>query len=107
MPARRFPEKITYWAPGDTGDYGVAEDVAPVLIYGRWEDSQELFRDASGDEAQSVAVVYLDRPVRVDGYLVRGDFTSSTTRVADAREIKQVTAIRNMRYSDQENKAFL
>jgi hypothetical protein len=109
MPRGRYPEQITYWAPTEgSNDYGADEFIGPTHLMGRWEDSQELFRNSSGDEQNSAAVCFLDGDVINGGYLARGSYAESDPlNVHDAVEIKQVSRIRNIRYSMQEIKAYM
>jgi len=109
MPVGKFPERITYWAPGERNDYGVAAFAAPVVIMGRWEDTVEVFITPQGNEEHSEAIAYMATPVAVDGYLARGDQTAipSAHDAEGAKEIRQVATTRNLRYSDQENRAYL
>jgi hypothetical protein len=112
MPTGKYPEVLTYWAPTDTNEYAVAGFAAPLAIHGRWEDRAELVRDLKGDEFTSAAVVFVDQEVAIDGYLARGDFSDQLSPDPNAAgveswEIKQVKTVRNMRYSEQEIKAYL
>ena len=114
MPVGKYPVQLTYWAPAAYNDYGVASFVAPVKVLGRWEDRAEMFRTPKGDEVTSAAVVFCSKAISPDGYLAHGDF--ATVPIADphnasvippAVEIRQVASTRNIRYSDQEIRAYL
>lgn len=107
MPSGKYPEVITYWGTGASGEYGVANLAAPTLLRGRWEDRAELLRNPKGDEFVSAAVVFCSGEVWPDGYLARGDHSLDSTPGVGAMEIKQVTKVRNVRYTDQEIRAYL
>lgn len=108
MPVGKFPEQITYWAPGERNDYGVADFAAPVVIMGRWEDTVKEFIDPQGDEQMSEAIAYMASAVVVNGYVMRGLHSDdSPLSVEGSKEIRQVATTRNLRYSDQENRAYL
>lgn len=110
MPVGKYPETLTYWAPGERNDYGVAEFAAPVLIRGRWEDTVEQVRTEAGDEITSRAQVFVDTLVVSDGYLAHGDQTTEAdpnSEAAGGEEIRMVGVTRNIRYSDQEIVAYL
>jgi hypothetical protein len=67
-----------------------------------------MFRNAQGDEVHSSSVCFLDGDVQFGGYLARGSYgEKDPLNVNDAVEIKQVSRIRNIRYSMQEVKAYM
>lgn len=89
-------QQATYWAPGvpdGAGGYSFAA-VAAVLVSVRWQDVQQLFRDTEGREVVSSAVVYLDQPLAVRGYLALGDAGagagSDPRDVVGSREVRQI-----------------
>lgn len=118
MPARflsrRRLQTAVYWAnPTEVGDGSQVFD-APVEIAVRWEDRQELFTDADGQERVSNAVVYVGQDIEVDEYLFLGtlaDLASSEEADPDSvaatykvRSIRKIPGIKNQ-YA--ERKVFL
>ena len=63
--------EITYWEPSGSDLHG-----NPVwekkTIKGRWEGRVERFTDSEGNERMSSAVVFVDRPLKFEGYLYKG-----------------------------------
>lgn len=110
MNLRDHPNDITYWAIATQDGYGGYTFPAPVVVKGRWEEKQELFRDAKGDEAMSQAIVYVDTDVVLRGYLAEGDQTATadpTQLPGQAYEIKQYLKIPDLRGNEVERKAIL
>lgn len=61
-----------YWAPTGFDAYGQVELADPVEIKCRWQDQEVIFPGANGEQMLSVAKVYPDRVLELDGYLMRG-----------------------------------
>jgi hypothetical protein len=88
-------QTAVYWGnPQSDGSGGRTFDEA-VEVSVRWEDKQELFIDASGQEVRSNAVVYVASDLDLGGYLYLGelaDLDSSEAAdpfvLAGAREIR-------------------
>lgn len=104
-----LPQQLTYWAPKVDNRYNEQTYELPVVIQGRWEDNAEEIRTPGGDTVTSRAQVYCDRPVGIDGYLVRGDATAfvAPTDVADAWKIIGYMEIPDLRNVQQLRTAFL
>jgi hypothetical protein len=82
-------EEITYWAPLTPDQFGKVAVAAPITIKCKWEDVQELFINAQGEEVRSSAMVYVDRDVVEQGWLFRGISTATEPRtVLGAKEIR-------------------
>jgi len=93
--SRNMPDTATYWAPvGNDGFGGTGYD-APVTMPCRWQGTNELFRDAMGNEVTSSAVVYLPRGVSNGGALMLGE-SAATTPPSEAREIRRVNRTHNL-----------
>ena len=63
-----------YWQPGipdGTGSFDFTS-VIPVEIMCRFQDQQNLFRDAQGREVRTSRVAYVDREVVVGGFIAPG-----------------------------------
>lgn len=68
---RLRPTTAVYWGSPTPDGYGGRTFAEPVEIPCRWEDRQELFTDAGGQERRSNAVVFPDRDLVVGGYLCK------------------------------------
>lgn len=86
---RSMKQSAVYWAPGAKDGFGVITLAAGVVIACRWENKQELFRDAEGKEVMSSAIVYPEIPLAIGGYLYEGVDTTVNPR-AQGREIRAV-----------------
>ena len=69
-------QTAVHWAnPVATGRGGRTFD-SPVSISCRWEQRQEMFRDTTGQEVRSLAVIYLTTTISVGEYLWLGALAS-------------------------------
>lgn len=68
-------QTAVYWANPQSDGFGGRTFDDPIEISVRWEDRQELFIDASGQEKTSQAVVYLAQDVNLGGYLYLGSLS--------------------------------
>lgn len=90
-----MPHQLTYWPPASPDGFGQVVFGAPVFpVACRWQDTQKIFRDASGQEVMSEAIVYLETDLALNGYVVLGDQSAeSDPRNLDAaREIRQTNS---------------
>ncbi len=94
---------MTHWVATRDG-FGAFTWGAPVPLKGRWEDKVMQFRDPSGDEKQSQAIVYLDGSltvvvtVDIKDYLFKGTSTGvDPTLVDGAYPVKQFEDIPDLR----------
>lgn len=86
----------TYWPPGGNTGAGKVSYGAPIVIACRWQDIQELVRNAADHVITCSSIVYVDRELVPQGYLVLGDHVSGTDsdgflspmEVAEARIIQ-------------------
>jgi len=70
---RRFlKQDAVYWACDGFDAFGQADLADPIQIKCRWQDQEVLFSGANGEQMLSVAKVYPDRQLTLDGYLMRG-----------------------------------
>jgi len=106
-PARYFPQEITWWARNATDKFGQYTYSAPVVIKGRWEEKNELFRNRAGDEEVSAAVVYVDRNIEVGDYLMLGVSKSMNVTLVDAQEVKKFMSTPDIRTLSNVRKAIL
>lgn len=114
--ARYMPQVATYWAPGVNDGFGGVGFANPILINCRWQDQPVLFRDASGREVTSSAVVYPDRRLEIRGYLSLGDMAAAGSGaggslgprgVSGAREIRQCGVSPSLSADEYLNKVWL
>jgi hypothetical protein len=102
---KNMPHDATYWPPGANDGTGGRTPGDPVAIKCRWQDNNVLFRDGSGQQVTSQAVVYPDRALALRGRLKRGTLTGAPP--ADALEIRQVNSTDNLSGTSTLNKVFL
>lgn len=106
---RNLRQVVTYWAPdpdGGTNDFGQPIVADGILLKGRWEDKVQQVRTQSGEEVTSMAVVYLNRDVSVNGFLKLGDFNGQPFN-SDSREIISYQTTPDLRNLSTERKAYL
>jgi len=89
-------QTVVYWGnPQSDGSGGRSFDAA-VDISVRWEDRQELFIDAAGQEQQSRAVIVLSQDVDHGGYLYLGDLNDlDSGEIADPLTVSGAYEIRH------------
>ena len=106
---RNLRQDVTYWAPaadGGTNDFGQPNTDNGVLLKGRWEDKVQQVRTQSGEEITSMATVYVNQDVAVNGFLKLGDFSGQPLN-SDAREIVSYQTIPDLRNLSTERRAYL
>lgn len=93
-----------YWANPQSDGFGGRIFDEPVEIEVRWEDRQELFIDANGQEVRSRSVVYLGQDINIGGYLYLGslsglssDEESNPLSVSAAYEIRGYQKVPNLK----------
>ena len=110
----KLKQTAVFWAnPVEDGQGGATFD-EPVELSVRWEQKQELFADASGQERRSDAVVYVGRDVAVGEYLFLGGLDDLSTAeagdpliVTGAYEIKKFEKIPDLSTSRYVRKVWL
>lgn len=105
-------QAAVYWSTPVNDGYGGRTFAAAVEIVCRWEQRQELFIDAAGQEKTSKAIVYLSQDVDLGGYLYLGTLASLgaspvPNTVAAAFEIRGFGKIPNIRATEYERKVWL
>ena len=106
-------QKCVYWGSPVSDGFGGHTFATAVEIDCRWEDKQELFVDAEGNEVLSQAVVYVDRDTDLNGYLwlgVESDLDSNHTdpQVIDgAKPIRKRDKLPNLRATEYLRTAWL
>jgi len=103
-------QTAVYWANPQNDGFGGKTFDDPIEISVRWEDRQELFIDANGQEKTSQAVVYLAQDIDLGGYLYlgtlvglssaeEGDPLASGVASYEIRGFRKVPDIRGERFS--------
>lgn len=107
MITRNLKQTITHWISTEDG-FGGYTFGAPEHIIGRWEDDARLFRDATGEEVISNAIVYLSVDVSVTDYLFLGTSEEvDPTVLSNAYRVRQFHKIPSIRASNFERVAYL
>ena len=105
---KNLKQTITYWGSPISDGWGGSTFDTPITIDGRWEDRQELFRDAEGQEVLSHVVVYVDQDVDIKGYLYLGTSVVTTPASVDgAREIRSFRKVPNLKATAFARKVWL
>lgn len=73
----------------------------------RWQDKVQQIRRNNGEEVTSMAMVLVDRPVEIAGFLKRGNHVAVSSPAEDAREIQQFSTTPDLRNLGNEWKAYL
>ncbi len=103
-----LPQNITYWAFISEDEFGKVTFAAPVNIKGKWEDTIQLFTDLKGSEFRSLAIIYLESDVVVEGWLFNGESSATDPRTVDgAREIRLFRKIPDIDACEFERRAIL
>ena len=87
-------QTLTYWAPSSKDAFQVWTFATPVSVMGRWEDHQEMFRDAAGEELMSTTRAFPVSDVAVDGWLYLG--TSTESDPADQAGARRIRAFKKV-----------
>lgn len=96
----------TYWPRGANDGFGRNKPGKPVPLMCRWQDGQQLFRDAEGREAVSDAVVYTSCEVKLGGWLYLGE-SDALAPPKGAKEIRQAGASPSLEADEVLYKAYL
>lgn len=90
---RNMPHDATYWPAGANDGFGGVTYGTPVALKVRWQDSNELFKDATGQEFMANAVIYTAHGVELKGMFAKGTHTTIPDR---AKEVKVVYTTSNL-----------
>jgi hypothetical protein len=105
---KNLKQKGTYWAPGAPDGFGGLAFSAPVSIKLRWEDVQELFITAGGEEVRSEAKVFVDRDLVIGGMLYLGTSAATNpTTLPSAKEVRGWKKIPSLSATEFFRTAFL
>ena len=101
-------QTATYWAPDGYTHEGAVRFARPVLIKCRWEDRTDMFVDSQGDERRSEALVFVDRSLKTNGYILLGRSTEIDPLDEDeAKEIKARRSIPDISSTETEYSVYL
>lgn len=101
-------QTATYWGPMVNDGYGGGTFPAPAPINCRWQDDNQKFVDAEGNEKVSVSIVYPDTELALGGWLYLGTSAAADPRTVDgAHEIKQYRRMPDLSGDLVELKAWL
>jgi len=111
--SKHMPDLVTYYPPGAPDGFSTLDfsAVTPKVLYSRWQDVQELFRDASGRELVSNAVVYVCEEVEIGGFLFKSDegaiIGSDPNASAGSRQVRGISVSGNLRRTTELHKVWL
>ena len=104
----KFPQTATYWSPSGVDGFGKQTFSAPQQIDVRWQERQELFVNAEGENDVSRAAVYCNQLVEKGGYLFLGSESSMDPEsVTEAFRIKALSRSPNITATRELIKAWL
>lgn len=93
-----YRQVTSYWANPVEGGFGDITYDGPTYLNTKWEDRIETFIDLSGVERRSKAIVFVQTPLEVGGYLYKGtSVASDPTTVANAWKIQRFDEIPDLR----------
>lgn len=105
---RQLRQRLTAWGSPVPDGFGGSLFASRIVMAGRWEDKQELFTDAAGEQALSSAVVYPAVDVEIGGYLALGESAAADPmKVSGARRIRQFAKSPSLNGREFERKAWL
>lgn len=87
-------QTAVYWERGAPDGYGGYAWEDPVEIECRWEDANELFLDASGEQRVCNAKVFLGQDVKTGDFLYLGDYDDITSASGSPASMEQAFEVR-------------
>lgn len=69
---RMLKQDAVYWAYLGSDEFGQAVLADPIQIKCRWIDQESMFTGADGSQLLSVAKIYPDRMLTLEGFLMKG-----------------------------------
>lgn len=98
-------QKVVYWPPGKSDDFGRTQYGDPVEVNARWDDMSVHFLDAFGETVTSEAVVMVDRPMKIGGWLWLGRLQdvefSDPSKNEGAKKIRSFQANQKLKPSSE------
>jgi len=112
--SRVLTQTAVYWAPPTKDAHAKGTFTTGTEMSVRWEEKQEIFVNAQGEEVRSAAVVILGSDVVKGGYLYLGtlsslgsDARSDPTKESTAHEIRAFSKVPNLAGTSFGRKAWL
>jgi len=86
---RNLNQTAVYWSSPKENGYGGVDYADPIQISCRWEDKQQIIGTITGNQIigfqnMSRAIVYVDRDLDVDGWLMLGTLDDLTDSSGDS-----------------------
>lgn len=91
----QFIHKITRWTKAGLDVYGRPQWAGPYVMKARWEDRTTRYVDVGGTLQQSKCTVYVEKPIALGDYIVKGEFVD-TTPPTTAVIVKDFRTIENV-----------
>lgn len=91
--------KASVWQKEGLDIYGRPSWGMPFVIDCRWENKITIYIDQGGQQARASHRVYVDRPLSVGDFIVKGDsldLSEYPEPNPDAAEVKEFRAIENV-----------
>lgn len=105
---RGYNQIATYWGEPVSDGYGGETFAAPRSLLVRWEERSVEFSDQSGETHISKAVVFVEEPLDIGGYLYLGESAEAIPgNIKDAHDIRQFSTIPDLRRVSSEYRAYL
>lgn len=106
---RQLTQDLTYWAPGARDKFGERGFSAPVLLKGRWKESNELVMNSQGEEITSGTQARVPSDVVEGGQIALGDYTEQAdpSLVPGALEIKVFKKTPDLRVANWSRRAMM
>lgn len=112
--AQMMEQDATYWPPGQNDGFGTLSfaNITPVQIKCRWQQDNQLYRDAQGVERVSDGVVYTSILVEEQGWLAEGIAAAGATGtdprdIMGSQEVRRVYASPSLQADETLYKAVL
>jgi len=112
--SHNLKDDAVYWGSPVPNGSGGRTYADPIEIKVDWEDRQEMFRDAAGQELRSSAVVYCSQDLEEDGVLFFGTLAdldsgqeADPLTIKNAREIKGFQKVPSLKRDGYDRKAWL
>ena len=71
-PEQHYHDDVTWWQRTGVNPWGDASFATPVPIKGHWQDKDEIFTGADGEQLVAASVVHVDRDLAVGDYILDG-----------------------------------
>lgn len=75
---KKLNQKAVYWASSGQDGYGDYTYSEPVEISCRWSTKTEIVKNSKNEEIVSVAKVYVDSVLGIEGFLSLGELSGGT-----------------------------